>query len=103
MSGPGRSHPDATPPLVHHHHYHRRFSSHPAAVEMTTAPPPVQPRRSVYLGVDVGTGSARAGPFFTSFHPFSLSYAYEMSFLGFFFVWMRLILMELGLNSFCCF
>ncbi|XP_027071012.2 uncharacterized protein [Coffea arabica] len=66
MSGPRHSYSDTTPLLKQHHHdddhhhHHHRFSSHPAAIEMTTPPPP---RRTVYLGVDVGTGSARAGLF----------------------------------------
>eukprot|EP00257_Ricinus_communis_P019762 XP_015578845.1 FGGY carbohydrate kinase domain-containing protein-like isoform X2 [Ricinus communis] len=41
--------------------YHSPDPSSPFSVEMSTATVSAVPRRSVFLGVDVGTGSARAG------------------------------------------
>lgn len=53
-----------------------------SSVQMTSATPR-SPPRSVFLGVDVGTGSARAGPS-TSLHSLSLSislYIYNSVFI----------------------
>lgn len=55
MADGGRPWSDSTPLLDSS----TRFSS----VEMATAVPLHVSSRSVFLGVDVGTGSARAGPF----------------------------------------
>lgn len=41
----------------------RSSPSSPSSVEMSTAAATTTPRRSIFLGVDVGTGSARAGLF----------------------------------------
>ena len=113
MSGPRHSYSDTTPLLKQHHHdddhhHHHRFSSHPAAIEMTTPPPP---RRTVYLGVDVGTGSARAG---TSLSTIFLSFPNDVSFLGLFvytvvkigglgFDYLLLALLEIGFGRFLFF
>lgn len=45
--------------FLDYHNQRHRFS----AIEMTAAAPPPPPRGSIFLGVDVGTGSARAGRF----------------------------------------
>lgn len=58
MSGTHRR-TERTPFLGFHHNQRPPLS----AVEMTTPEPPPLPRRSISLGVDVGTGSARAGRF----------------------------------------
>ncbi|XP_059636271.1 uncharacterized protein LOC132278493 isoform X2 [Cornus florida] len=64
MSGVQRPWSDTTPLLAHHHqqppHRFSLDSNRLSSVEMTTAPASL---RSVFLGVDVGTGSARAGLF----------------------------------------
>lgn len=78
MSGARSAWSDTTPLLSPHHYRHRRGASAfsdrgassfsgrgaSASLEMatTSAPEPAAPLRSVLLGVDVGTGSARAGP-----------------------------------------
>lgn len=78
MSGGRRDWSDTTPLLSPHHYRHRSGASafsdrgassfsgsgFSASVEMaaTSTTTPAVPTRSVLLGVDVGTGSARAGP-----------------------------------------
>lgn len=64
MSGQrtGRADSGIAPLLKKYYHQNYSFSSYPPTLEMTPPPPPsLPPRRSVFLGVDVGTGSARAG------------------------------------------
>ncbi|KAL6331919.1 hypothetical protein AAG906_020268 [Vitis piasezkii] len=71
MSDARRAWSDNTPRLTPHHYRHRlgasAFSDRGASASLemaaTSAPEPAAPLRSVLLGVDVGTGSARAGLF----------------------------------------
>ncbi|KAI3709120.1 hypothetical protein L2E82_38879 [Cichorium intybus] len=62
---PRKAGSDAAPLLGHDQNYHRFSSSDPsirASFKMATAAVS-RPSRSVFLGIDVGTGSARAGLF----------------------------------------